>query len=245
MGWNLRTFGNTKAPVWEWIKKLADQRGAQLRMRWHEGTGINDFVLVLEVPDRAKSTADFTLDPTLGQCALSPQNVRNAWRVGYALNGGEATATDIATDSASINKYGRLYAEMSEGSGSQIDTATEANTLRDNNLADTKEPTAQVSLSLPYRWNVQLNDLVEVKADGFYFEADQKLAVLSRRNTIQQGGPASTILKLEGLPKIGTKAITFRQRVFRVNRPSPNFTQSSINYGGMAANATLSDLSNE
>ena len=242
--WAMRKFENTKSTVWEWISQIVTQRGWQLRVRYHEGSGIDDFVLVAEEPTRSPGSTDYTLNPNGGAVAiksvsLSHANIRNAVRVGYSLNGGESTSTTIATDTTSQQQYGYRFMEIREASSSQIDTANEADNFRDDLLSDTKDPLARVALECPYLWFVQLNDYVGLTADGFYFDNDQELAVLSRRNVIQAGGRAMTTLVLEGKPKAGVKRHVENQRLFMSTRNSPNFVQSSINYGGLVSNANF------
>jgi len=247
-GFAIREYNQTKMPVWQAISTLAGTIGYQLRFRWHEGTSIDDFVLVMENPDRAASTANFTLDPTLGQCVinsvgLSSQNVRNVVRVGYISTGTKPLNSED-NDATSIAKYGRKFFEMNVGATSQIDTSGEADAMRDAVLNDTKEPTAQVQVMTPYLWYAQLNDLVAIEADNFFFDSQQKLAILSRRNTIQQGGPATTTLNLQGLPKSGVVKHVQDQRPYTQPRHGSKLHTAS-GRGGRLSNYNFSAVENE
>lgn len=248
-GWYIRKYTQQKMTVWQAIMALAENIQYQLRFRYHEGSGINDFVLVCENPDRAKSTADFTLDPTGGSISidsvsLDRMDVKNFLNIGYALNGGEATSKTFS-DATSITKYGRRFMELQEGANSQIDTDTEVTTLGNGILAETKEPTATVQLTAPYLWFAQLNDLVAISADNYYFDSQQKLAILSRRNTLTQGGRGTTSLVCTGVPKTGMVKNAQKQRVYQNKRNSPSFTATSINYGGILVNASFATNTNE
>lgn len=206
-GWSLRRFLATKDTVWAWIQRLADMIGYRLRYRWHSGSGVDAFVLVLEDPDRTSPSVVLTLDPTSGQCRLPSvgndiANVRNVWRVGYLLNGGEDQSV-TATDATSVTKYGRRVAEAMEGSSSQIDTSTEAQAMADALLDDTSEPTATIQVDLPFLWYLELNDLVRVNADGIHFDSNQDLICIARQNTIAQGGAAMTRFTLQGTLEVG------------------------------------------
>ena len=222
-GWSIRYFLANKSPLWQWLQTITDQIGYRLRFRWHEGSGIDAFVLVLEEPDRTSPSSSITLDPTLGQCrvtgiANSAQNVRNLWRVGYAKDGGAADSV-TATNAASVTKYGERYAEVNEDASSQIDSSTEAQAMADAFLADTKEPTATVGVTMPYAWYLQTNDLVTVNADDIHFDSAQTLTLVSRQNMIQQGGAATSELTLQGTLETGRTRKP--QRVFRRRRRSP------------------------
>lgn len=244
----IREYTQSKMQVWQACQALADTIGYQLRMRWHEGSGVDDFVLVLEEPDRAKSTADFTLDPTLGQChietvELSSADVRNVVRVGYADSGTNYTFSED-NDASSIAKYGRKFMEIQEASTSQIDTSAEAVKMRDAALKDLKEPTAKVSITAPYVWYAQLNDLVAIEADNFFFDTQNKLAILSRRNVIQQGGVALTSFQLEGLPKAKKSTLLQMQRSYRHQRGvTAKFSQSLR--GGRLSNFSFASRTRE
>jgi len=249
-GWSLRSWVQQKSPLFESLVRLADMIGYSLRFRWHNGSGISDIVLVLEEPDRSSTTANLTLDPTtsanivIKSLSLDITGIRNVWRVGFPRNGGTASST-VATDAASISKYGRRYAEINEGSSSQIDTSTEAVAMRDALLADTKEPVATVQIETPYLYYVQLNDLIKVKADGRFLDSDQTLAVISRQNTIQQGGAAKSVFVLQGtVQSAKRRKHASKQRVFFPSRSGPNLLQSSSG-SGLLQNGTLSNIGNE
>lgn len=243
-GFAIREYNQTKMPIWEAISRLANLIGYQLRFRYHEGSGINDFVLVLEEPDRAASGADFTLDPNGGivdiaSVSLSNQDVRNFVRVSYPESGTVRTSTETS-DATSITKYGRRFMEVQEGSTSQIDTSTEANKMRDAFLGDLKEPQATVELRAPYLWFAQLNDLVGITADNFYFDSNQELAILSRRNSLSQGGRAVTTLVCQGLPKTGVRKHVSQHRLY--SQPSFDNINFATGFAGELPNGDFSDF---
>jgi hypothetical protein len=247
-GWSLRRFLATKSPLAEWVLRLAEMIGFRLRFRWHEGTSVDAFVLVLEEPDRGTPASDITLDPTKGQCAvtgiaLDNQRIRNVWNVGYAING-EESASVQQTNAASITKYGRRFAEVVEGSSSQIDTHNEANTMATAFLNDTKEPTATVGLRLPYVWYMQTNDIVTVVADGLHFDSNQSLACVARQNRIEQGGSATTDLTLHGTLQTGhTRRV---QRQYEKQRWSRVKGSSlALSRGSKLGNSSFADIGHE
>ncbi|NIU03759.1 MAG: hypothetical protein GWO40_05575 [Gammaproteobacteria bacterium] len=247
-GWSLRRFLATKDTVWAWISRLAGMIGWKLRYRWHSGSGVDAFVLVLEEPDRTSPSSVITLDPTKGQCRIAStglkiQGIRNVWRVGYMLNGGE-DQSETASDATSITANGRRVAEAQEGSASQVDTSTEAQAMADNLLSDTATPVATVQVDVPYLWYLELNDMVTLKADGINFDSDQSLIVIGRSNTISQGGAAMTRLTLQGTLEKGRTRPA--QRTYENPRRGPAYAFSLMaSGGGMLANSNFSDSGNE
>lgn len=201
-GWSLRRFRASKSPLWQWLIRLAEMNGSRLRYRWHSGTGIDNFVLVLESPDRSSPSSVITLDPKIGQCAVmgidnAIIDVRNFWRVGFQLDGGRDDSR-TALDASSQTKYNRRFAEAMEGSASQIDTGTEAQNYANRLLSDTKEPIAFMRVMLPYLWYLESGDMITIAADNIHFSSDKTLEIVQRSNTIAQGGPAVTNLSLQG-----------------------------------------------
>lgn len=247
-GWSLRRFIATKATVWQWIQRLSEMIGYRLRFRWHSGSGVDAFVLVLEEPDRSSPSTVLTIDPQAGQCAIQSvaldiQDVRNTWHVGYALNGG-ASAAVVATDATSITTNGERYAEAMEGSASQIDTATEAQAMADALLSDTKDPVATVQVTLPYLWYVETNDMVQLNKDDIFLDSNQTLCCVARGNSIVQGGPAMTTLTLQGALQTGPTRVP--QRVFA--NPRTTAAVKSVEFNkrrSMVPNSDFSQVGNE
>ncbi len=209
-----------KTTVWQAIFNLSQTIQWTLRRRWHEGTGINDFVLVFEEPDRSGTTAAFSLDPLAGQCNIETvdrdvSDIRNVIRVGYQTGAGRR---DIVTqnDATSITAYATRTMEVDLGSASNVDTSTEATKFARAARDDLADPQMIMALSMPYRYWVQLNDLVEVKRDNMHLDTDVKLGVFSRTNTIQPGQPGRTDLVFYGAPRLGVEIVKKQQRVMTV-----------------------------
>lgn len=221
-----------KMPVAQAILQQAAGIAYNLRMRWHEGSGIDDFVLVFEAPDRTASTAVLTFDPTTGQARINSseldiQHVRNVIKIGYQKGGG-ATLWYEPEDPTSISKYGRRPMEINLGNTSQVDTLAEATTMGDGVLNDMKDPIVTASVSVPYLWYLQLGDLIAIDPDGIHFDAQQKLAVRSRMNFIQQGGAARTDMVLHGKPQSGVER---HLTTHRKHLPLPRSVDVPFNWG--------------
>lgn len=247
--WSMLFWTQQKMSVWQAIQAMAQNIGYQLRIRYHEGSGIDDFVLVLEEPERSTTTADLTLDPKLGQVSIdsigiSNETIRNFWRVSYAKSGAEFDSYE-AEDTTSQTNYGYRPAELQHGSSSIISESSEVVALANALLADTKDPTMDVTATLGYAWYLQLNDLIALEPDDETFDAQQKLAVYSIRHSLEQGGRAMTALGLSGKPKFAHVAIREKQRWYGKKPNAPTMVQTSINYSGLVSNGNFGDLSNE
>lgn len=247
-GWSLRRFIATKRPVWQWLTQLAEQIGYWIHYRWHNGAGIDAFVLVLESPDRGSPSSVLTLDPTLGQCRVggvskSVVGIRNAWRVGWQEVGGSDDSV-LVTDATSIGKYNRRYADVIDGTGSQIDSSTEGTLMANAFLNDTKEPVADIQVAVPYLWYLEANDIITINADNVKFDANQSLCIVGRENTIQQGGGAMTRLALNGtLQTLGPRKA---QRTFAPTRKGFSLKSMTImSRGGLIGNSDFGDVGNE
>lgn len=110
-------------------------------------------------------------------------------------------------DDASITKYGRRYAEITEDSTSQIDSPTEAILMLNAALSDTAEPSAIAGVDMPiFPW-VELapGDLWQFNSNGVHFDSDQKLAPQRVTHSFEASGKASTKATLRGKISGGRK----------------------------------------
>lgn len=213
---SIRLEQMAKRTIWEAISMYPQGIAYRLSRRWHNGSGINGFVLVLEEPDRIAATPVITLDPTLGQCrvdtgGLDREHVRNRVAIGYQLQGGRRDRY-FNNDVTSENTYGKLYIGADPGSSSQIDTLAEATKMGDGMLSDVKDPLADVRVHTKLMWFLELNDLVRLKADNVHYDADQDLAAIGLSDTIAQNGPAMTTIQLRGKPAAGVATNSRKQR---------------------------------
>lgn len=234
-----------KRPVWEAISMYPQGIAYRLSRRWHNGTGINGFVLVLEEPDRVATTPAMTLDPLLGECKvigddLDRDNIRNRILVGFQSAGGKRDYY-FANDATSEGDYGKRFAGMSMGAASQVDTLAEATKMGDGALADVKDPLLQMSIETKLMWFIELNDLLRISPDNVHFDAQQDLAVISARDTVQQGGAATTTFQLRGKPCAGILRHTVAQRAYEsrirdlVGIPLATNLHSNANFSGFRA----------
>ena len=243
-GWAIKRYEQQRQPVLNALKVLADQIGYSLRYRYHEGSGIDDLVLVLEEPDRSKAVSDFTLNGIISVNSLTQTlaNIRNVVRVTYTEDQERTTSED--SDAASITKYGRRWMEIAEASASQIDTVGEADALRDAALGDLAEPVVQVSVTIPYFYVGQFIDLYELPADDIYFDSAQLLAPISFNHDLKA---ATTTIVLRGKPssRVGSWASSQASHTLKVTG-SRNLRRNLLGtLGGKVNNGAFTEWGKE
>lgn len=218
-GWGISEFQQQRTFVLDAVRALAQQIGWDLRYKWRAGT--SQFEFTFSQPDRSSPSVDHTFAPSEfyapTQLAVDISVIRNLWELTYSdsadlwPDGTPKRKTVTSSDSASITKYGELYAEVQEDSASQIDTSAEAQALVDAAKSDCKEPNAVMGIALVrgFPW-AELNDYYTFSAGGVvpHFDSDQSLAVTQYSHTIQGGDKAQlkTTFSVRGLPTIGTAA---------------------------------------
>lgn len=213
--WNILEYKQVKEPVFDAIRKLANQIGWDVRYKWRAGTA--QFELTLWEPDRALAggvlrTFDDSEYYNITQAAVSRKNIRNRVKVTYSdptqeirdTGGSPYRTTYIAEDAASKTKYGTRYMEVAEASTSNIDSAAEAQTMAEAIRDDLKEPTLTHVVELPYFWPVELGDYYTFAANDVHYDTDQSLAVVGIAHTLEPG-KCRTVLQTRGRPSAGTK----------------------------------------
>ncbi len=225
-------FVMAEQSVLEQLRQLALEIGWDLRLKYvasgvsnHELTpGADDgwgyWRLHLYEPSRSSTSADFALNASdvinVTQCGLQLGPIRNVVSVTYSemTAGGlvQTRKTIKVTDATSITKYGRRFFGIGEGSASGINTSTEATALANAVLSDLKDPGIEFAVELPFRWWIEINDLVSFPTTYSwqpFFNSAQKLAVVAIDHRIETSGNAfraRTVIGTRGKPTAGTKA---------------------------------------
>ena len=210
-GWSINEFLQQREFTLDAIRNLAQQIGWDIRYKWRSGT--SQFELTLYEPDRSSPSVVYTFGPDdyndLDRLGVSISEIRNSWRVIYSdrsdlwPDGSPKRKVIDVADSASITKYGELWAEIQEDEASQIDSSTEATTLANAALSDCSEPTAEMGVSLKqgFPW-IELNDYISFTSNGKQFSTTQSLAVTTWSHSYENG-KLKTKLDLRGKPTIG------------------------------------------
>lgn len=212
-GFAVFKFNQQPMHVIQALQDVAFLNAWDLRSKYDEGG--SQWALSYYEPDRASSGASsftFTTEKQLSVDALAVDiaDVRNVVRVTYIDRSAPQDDGDVpygeavATDSASVAKYGRRWMQIVEGTSSLIDTSTEATNLASAILDDLKEPLLDYSVTVPlFPW-VEVNDIVTFEPDGRRLGADQDLAVMGWSHNISPDG-CTTTLVCSGAPKSGRR----------------------------------------
>lgn len=185
------------------LQRWADQIGWLVKYRWDDYR--KQFRLTFFEPERTKvwSASDPTIEAwqvlEVTKAEIRRDEIRNVCEVEY---GDSSTPDDdegkytrqikIASDATSITKYGRKYVRLGIGSTQEINVGTDAQKLADAVVADLKEPKAHLELRTQLLTHIEVGDVVSVKADGRYFDADQTFAVVSLRHNLEDNKRTST-----------------------------------------------------
>lgn len=162
-GWLIRPFRQARGgSVMEALRALAAQIGWDVRYRFD---GAGDFRLTFAEPPRSKAVADYTFAPSEylpgANVTLSGDGVRTIWGVGYVdRETGRVRYVTVAAPDPVREKYGDIYAEVREGSSSNIDTEAEALAMATAAVADTQRPRAVKRFETLFFWPAEHDDLI-------------------------------------------------------------------------------------
>lgn len=196
IGWDVRLKYNS-APT-----------GGQLAHDW------GDWRLCFSVPDRERDVSDFTLTSdeytALPRLAQSVQTIRNVIGVAYCntnftfqSDGSPVREVYQEEDEASKAQYGRRYMGIAASLTNFVNTYPEAVAVARACLSDLKDPIVDAEVAGPYRWNVELGDIVQLTGNWYHFTGTQRLAVYGIAHTLSNKGECSTRLTLRGKPSLG------------------------------------------
>lgn len=208
-GWQIREWSQENMSVLEACTRLADMIAWAFRYRWDNDRWENR--LTFHEVDPAPGSTDFTFGPdqywAVPEAVIDSASIRNYCAVYYGNRaasvdtvGDLARASQVATDSTSISKYGFLPCEVSEASASLIDNATEALALATGVVNALSEPKVSVQISTPYRGFVQLGDYYAFSANQVVWDSTQNLAVVSYAHEVTEDGQMRTVISARGKP---------------------------------------------
>lgn len=220
---NVRAFIQERVPLLGALRDQVLRFGYDVRYLWDNGT--STFRLTLYRPARAKAAPDWTLGPDeyleVSELKVDPTGVRNVIQVWYTdAATGERRMVE-RTDPDSIARYGRQIAQIEEGDGSQIDTATEAGTLADTVLSDLKDGFTTHRGSLHFHPGVEVGDLIRIPATEGLHDRALDLAVVGASWEISAERHRLN-LDLRGKPSGGYATWLARTTPFRPGGPDVN-----------------------
>jgi len=250
---NINAYNQQPMAVLDALREIALLIGADLRPRWRASSSA--FEIALTEPDRTGGVPVYSHEQwvAVDRASVSRDEIRNVIQVNYPGATNDAgqrewatvwAANNYTTGSApwrgetpqagsSIAKYGRRWMEVSNGTSSGIDNATEAQNLANIILADLAEPDLDWGVQLPgLFWPVELNDYYLFAADGARFTSLIAVAVMSYRHRVDAGG-GRTALTCSGRPKAGRRVWLDREA-----RPGTTPTLSTLTPGATTLAAT-------
>ena len=214
-GFAVIPYTQAAQPVMHACKALADLPGWDIRYRW--STTNSTFELTFYEPSRSSTTPDSTFDASryvrLPRVVLARDDIRNVVKVWYQSS---TVATDAAKkrsveveSTASQEKYGRRWMELTEASSSYLTKSSEATDLANSILSDYQDPEVEQEVDMHLFWPVELNDLYRFEPNDVHYEASQDLAVKAFRHEISQDRHR-TVMRLSGKPIAGPKIRSFQ-----------------------------------
>ncbi|MFW6377639.1 MAG: hypothetical protein ACOCZ5_03230, partial [bacterium] len=210
--WNIYPYLQRKEHVYSALRELAHQIGWEIRPRYYNTT--DDIELVLYEPERNPEDVVWSFTPgdykQLNIMEMGMESIRNSVRVVYSDinvtdddgNPGKRQAI-TRSDQDSIDQFGEIFMEISEGSTSNINTEDEAIKLTENSLHDLKEPKADQEIETNFFYPIQLHDYLEFQPNGVHFDRTQNFGVVGYRHQINiEEGKYRTILTTKGRPNM-------------------------------------------
>ena len=209
-GWVPNPFLQAKQPLARALRGLAEQIGWTVKYKWDDGTSA--FRLTFFKPDRegggfvaSFSTADFA---RVESAVRDLASVRNVVKVFYTDATLRSREVHTETDAASVTAHGRRTMLISEASSSNINSATEANTLAEAALADLSQPwwTFTVTLAGLYPY-IEIHDAIRLNGDTRWFGSSIDCTVLGIRHVAGPSGDQTVLTCVQ--QESGTRARQF------------------------------------
>lgn len=214
-GFSINEYLQEQEPVINAINSLLLEVGADFRYRWIDG--LQEFVPDIASPDRTLATVSrtFSVDEIeeWESYDYGTDDIRNAISVtGRAQNGTDAAGQPVyerievtVEDSASIDQYGYLWAQINEGAASRLDSLAEITALANDALSDLKDPKVWARCALkgffPF---VELWDRYTFAADGRYRSSALTACVVGYTHEGGQDGRTRTVLEVRGDKPVAT-----------------------------------------
>lgn len=210
-GFLITPYTQEQMPIMDALTGLAGLIGWDLRYKWSSGD--DDYTLQFYPPDRTSTTPDSTFGPdryaAVPRLAINRADIRNVVEVRYPSSTSDRTETVTASDTSSIDKYGRRWMRIVEGPDSPIDTEAEAGVLANAALSDLAEPDVEQEINMHLFWPVEINDLHRWEQNAVHYGQDQDLAVTGFRHEIWRDR-ARTIISARSNARSATKRWLFR-----------------------------------
>lgn len=200
-------YKQEKMPVMDALVARVDQIGWALRYKWDPTTSA--FRLTLYDVQRAKTLPDWSFGPDdyydVSGLKVSNKDVRNVVQIIYSNKASGTRDKVIVTNTASTQKYGERFAEITEASASQIDTPAEANAMAQAILSDLCEPGAEHTITTDYFFACELGDYYQFLPNTKHYDSLQKWAVIGVRHELNAEGKCTSAITTRGKPATAYK----------------------------------------
>ncbi|HET7560036.1 MAG TPA: hypothetical protein VFK80_08755, partial [Limnochordia bacterium] len=155
--------------AWLALKAMCEASGLDCRYQYVASVG--NWRIVIQTPSTDMNSPAYAYqgdEAWANSIEITDDYVRNSVEVQYRDTNGDrqiVTAKNQSTGDYSIDSYGESKVSITEADTSIIDTATEAQALADQILADLKGLFATCELTVPFNSGVQIFDVVAVTDD--------------------------------------------------------------------------------
>lgn len=203
VGRNVKEWDQEPGNLLDALRAVAGQGGQAIRYRWDAA---DVYRLTLWTPDRngTAGAPAFWISPDdyveKDAPAKDIASVRSKAIVRFFNPLTNKVETQTFEDAVSRGKYGRQSVEIRRDETSTISTAAEALALATIVVNDLAEPPADHTLKIPLFYLVEVGDVVGLRADGVFYDADQVMSVAGFAHEVNEEGEGWTTL-------------TFRSRV--------------------------------
>jgi hypothetical protein len=236
----------------EAMRALAAEIGWDVRLRYNPALAGHatwgKWRLCLAPPERTKTAPDVEITEdeyeALPRCESSLEPARTRVRVVYSdygdllADGTPKRKSVTVVDSTAEAKFGRRFMEIAAGSSNGVNSSTEATALANAILSDVSDPGLEVDVSGPYRWNLELSDLVGLAGDWEHFTADQTSAIYGYSHELSNKR-AKTTLQLRGKPALGVMRWLELQVGPGTARPATSIHPAGPQSGSVTATGTI------
>lgn len=236
----------------EALRALAAEIGWDVRLRYNVALAGHatwgKWRLCLAPPERTKTTPDVEITEdeyeAIPRCESSLEPTRTRVRVVYSdygdllPDGSPKRKSVTVVDSTAEAKLGRRFMEISAGSSNGVNSSAEATALANSILSDVSDPGLEVDVSGPYRWNIELTDLVGLAGDWEHFTADQAAAVYGYSHDLSNKR-CKTTLQLRGKPALGVMRWLELQVGPGTSRPATSIHPAGPQDGSVSATGTI------
>lgn len=181
------------------MKEVAEQRSLDIRYGFDDSGGLRLFVYE---PDRDNDTPIYTVNKgdikEVSRISVSDSEIFNVIGVPWEDNDGN-TGIEKAENKKSIKRFGRRYKRISSEKSDTVQGPQEAQAMAESLAKDMGQITSVQQILMPMFWPIELNDYIEIQANGVHYTSNQQASVSGYRHKIA-GGHGETILTLKGSP---------------------------------------------